>query len=106
MEPITKSARILIRPPQGLPSALVVEYLDRCRTSLPLLKAAADQGQHEQARILGHRMKGTGAPYGFSWLTEIGALIEHAAADHENSDLRKHVAALEEYLSQVDIAPE
>ena len=102
MEP--KSTKILIGVPLGLPRTLVEEYLERCRSGLPLLEAAVCQNQHEQTRILGHRMKGTGTPYGFSRLTEIGELIERAAVEQNSSALREHIAELAEYLSRVEIA--
>ena len=102
MEP--KSTKILIGVPLGLPRTLVEEYLERCRSGLPLLEAAVCQNQHEQTRILGHRMKGTGTPYGFSRLTEIGGRIEQAAADQDSSALREHIAELADYLSCVEIA--
>jgi hypothetical protein len=101
-----KSPKILIGVPRGIPRNLVAEYLVRCRSGFPLLEAAVCQDQHEQARVLGHRMKGTGAPYGFSRLTEIGALIERAAADRNGIALREHIAELAEYLSRVEIASE
>ena len=104
MEP--KATKILIGVPAGLPRNLVAEYLERCRSGLPLLDAAVCQDQYDQTRILGHRMKGTGTPYGFSRLTEIGALIEQAAADQNSGALRGYVAELAEYLSQVEIAGE
>lgn len=106
MKPDAEFSRILIRPPQGVPKKLVMEYLERCRTGLPLLKAAVDQRRHDQARVLGHRMKGTGAPYGFQKLTELGAKIELTAAAQHDDVLQKQVAELEEYLSLVDIADE
>jgi HPt (histidine-containing phosphotransfer) domain-containing protein len=101
-----KPTKIPIRVPQDIPRELVAEYLERCRNGLPLLEDAACQDRHEQARILGHRMKGTGAPYGFSRLTEIGARIEHAAAGRNGSALREHVAELAEYLGCVEISGE
>ena len=101
MEP--KSEKILIDVPEGVPRELVEEYLERCRGGLPLLEASIHQEQHEQTRVLGHRMRGTGAPYGFSKLTEIGALLEHAAADQNSGALRKYVGELAEYLSRVEI---
>ena len=100
------STKILIAVPEGIPRELVAEYLERCRKGIPLLEAAVCQNQHEQTRVLGHRMKGTGAPYGFSRLTEIGALIEHAAADRNGAALREHVAELAEYLGRVEILGE
>jgi hypothetical protein len=99
-----KPAKILIDVPPGLPRILVAEYLERSRTGLALLEAAVSQNQHEQTRILGHRMKGTGSPYGFSRLTEIGDLIERASADQNSSALREHIAELAEYLDRVEIA--
>lgn len=104
MEP--DATKILIGVPQGVPRDLVAEYLERCRSNLPLLQAAVDQNQHGQVRVLGHRMKGTGAPYGFSRLTEIGAGIEQAATDQNSAALRRFVAELDEYLSRVEIAGE
>jgi HPt (histidine-containing phosphotransfer) domain-containing protein len=99
-----KAVKILIVVPQGVPRNLVAEYLERCRSGLPLLEAAVCGNQHAQTRVLGHKMKGTGAPYGFSRLTEIGARIEHAAADQNSGALRGYVADLAEYLSRVEIA--
>jgi len=101
-----KSSKILIDVPRGLPRILVAEYLERSRNSLPFLEAAVWQNEHEQTRILGHRMKGTGAPYGFARLTEIGDLIEQAAADQNSKALREHIAELAEYLNLVEIAGE
>jgi HPt (histidine-containing phosphotransfer) domain-containing protein len=100
------STKILISVPQGVPRELVAEYLARCRSGLPFLKAAVGQNQHEQTRVLGHRMKGTGAPYGFARLTEIGAGIEQAATDQNSGVLLRYVAELEEYLSRVEITGE
>lgn len=101
-----KITKISIGVPQGVPRKLVMEYLERSRNGLRLLEAAVDQNQHDQLRVLGHRMKGTGAPYGFSRLTEIGAAIEQAATDQNSDALRHCVAELEEYLSRVEIAGE
>jgi histidine phosphotransfer protein HptB len=82
---------------------LVTEYLERCRTGLPLLAAAVEQNQHDQVRVLGHRMKGTGAPYGFTKLTEIGAGIERAAADQNSGALQQYASELREYLCRVEL---
>jgi len=98
-----ESTTILIAVPEGVPRKLVADYLERCRAGLPALKAAIYEDQHAQARVLGHRMKGTGAPYGFSRLTEIGALIERAATDQNSGALREYFAALVEYLSCVEL---
>jgi HPt (histidine-containing phosphotransfer) domain-containing protein len=104
MEQIADSIKILIRAPQGIPRDLVTEYLERCRRGMPLLMAAVGENHHAQLRVLGHRMKGTGAPYGFPKLTEIGGLIEQAAVDENSGALRAYAAELEEYIGRVEIA--
>jgi hypothetical protein len=104
LERIADASKILIRAPQGIPSELVSEYLERCRSGLPLLMAAVGENHHAHLRVLGHRMKGTGTPYGFPKLTEIGGLIEQAAADENSGALRAYALELEEYLGRVEIA--
>jgi HPt (histidine-containing phosphotransfer) domain-containing protein len=104
LERIADASKILIRAPEGIPRELVSEYLERCRSGLPLLMAAVGENHHAQLRVLGHRMKGTGTPYGFPKLTEIGGLIEQAAADENSGALRAYAAELEEYLGRVEIA--
>jgi len=104
LEQIADSIKILIRAPQGIPRDLVTEYLERCRSGMPLLMAAVGENHHAQLRVLGHRMKGTGAPYGFPKLTEIGGLIEQAAVDENSGALRAYAAELEEYIGRVEIA--
>ena len=69
-----------LSPPVKLPQTLVSEYLQSCRSDLAELKAALAAGEYETARGLGHRMKGTGKPYGFPGLTQIGRAIEWAAS--------------------------
>lgn len=98
-----KPTKILITVPPSLPRILVVEYLERTRKGLALLEAAVCQNQYEETRILGHRMKGTGSPYGFSGLTEIGDLIEQSSADQNSITLRENIAELAEYLNRVEI---
>jgi histidine phosphotransfer protein HptB len=95
--------KIFICPPKGVPRTLVSEYLDRCRTNLPALKAALDQCEYEYARVYGHRIKGTGRAYGFPRLTEIGAVIEQAARSERIEELQDNLAALEGYLNRVEI---
>lgn len=101
---MTAPAKITVRPPQGLPLELLERYLGRCRNEIPRLAAAIQQGDYKSLRVTGHNMKGTGRAYGFSEVTEAGALIEAAAGKQCAEELREHVARLEEYLSRVEIA--
>lgn len=58
---------------------IMPRYFELQRQSLEELVLAADGGDGETARQLGHKMKGTGSSYGFPYLTELGAAIEQAA---------------------------
>jgi len=100
----TETAKFLIQPPADLPRAFALEYLEECLRELPLLKAAADASNFMRARSFGHQMKGNGKPYGFPVLSRMGLAIELAADRADPVDLIKQVTALEEYLSQVELA--
>lgn len=98
-----QTEKILVHAPPGVPSRLLVEYVSRCMSALPDLQTALDQSDHGQMRVFGHRLRGTGGAYGFPALTEIGSLIEQASSSGDTAELRRHVAALEAYLSRVEI---
>ena len=99
------SSRTVALLSTGLPRAMVSDYLDGCRKDLLQLRAALAAADYEVARRLGHQMKGTGAPYGFPDLTQIGNSIERTAADR-GVDLESHIDRLEVYLAAVRIEPE
>jgi CheY-like chemotaxis protein/HPt (histidine-containing phosphotransfer) domain-containing protein len=96
--------RIVVQIPRELPRQLVAEYLDDCGNILAELREAMMQRDHERARICGHGMKGTGRPYGFPMLTEIGAAIERAATSDGAPELEKQVDRLDRYLDCVELA--
>ncbi len=54
-------------------------YLDLRRREGAELLAAAGRGDLDTARLLGHRMKGTGASYDLPEITRLGRDIEAAA---------------------------
>jgi HPt (histidine-containing phosphotransfer) domain-containing protein len=83
---------------------LVSEYLNDCQEDLPALYAAVVRRDYPQARIVGHRMKGTGSPYGFPSLTRMGAAIEQAAAREDALELENQVNQLGAYLASVELA--
>lgn len=62
---------------------LMPRYFELQRAALDDLDRAVADGDAAKARLLGHRMKGTGTSYGFPNITELGAAIEHAALDGE-----------------------
>ena len=97
---------LLVPPPVELPQALVSQYLQRCRDDLAQLKAALAAGEYETARRLGHQMKGTGKPYGFPGLTQIGRAIEWAASKRAALELDSRIQRLEVCLNSIELASE
>jgi hypothetical protein len=98
--------KIFVCPPKGVPQTVVSDYLDRCRTNLPALKATLGQNEYNYARVFGHRMRGTGRAYGFPRLTDLGAVMEQSARFHDLGELKENVIALETYLSRIEIVRE
>jgi HPt (histidine-containing phosphotransfer) domain-containing protein len=90
--------------PNGLPAGLTAAYIDHCLHSLPALHAAVHGGDPEALRHFGHKLKGSGAVYGFPVLSEIGALLETAGARDDREELRRQVLRLEEYLNEFEEA--
>ena len=98
-----QAEKIPIQPPQGIPSKMVVGYLNRCLSALPDVKAALDRSDHGFTPVFGHRLKGTGGAYGVPALSEIGVLIEEASIRRDTAAVLSQVAALEEYLGRIEI---
>jgi HPt (histidine-containing phosphotransfer) domain-containing protein len=84
---------------------MVAAYVDRCRTALPDAEAALDNLDHNFLRVYGHRLKGSGGGYGIPRLTEMGSAIEQAAKRGATAELQMLLAALQVYLSKIEILP-
>ncbi|MGI9103690.1 MAG: ATP-binding protein [Terriglobales bacterium] len=84
-------------------SEIVPQYLHNLRESLVALKDALAQSNYAVAQTIGHNMKGTGAAYGFSEVTAIGAVIEQAAKDRKPDVIQERATALAAYLSSVNV---
>ena len=96
----------MIPPLAGLPRVLVSQYLQSCRSDLSALKTALATGEYETARRLGHQMKGTGEPYGFPGLTQIGRSIEWAAFRKAAAELDIRIQWLEACLNSIEFRAE
>lgn len=66
-------------------AGILPAYLDLRRREGARLLTAAAQGDLETARLLGHRMKGTGSSYGLPEITRLGRDIEDAALAGETA---------------------
>ena len=70
------------------------------------MKATLAADECETARRLGHQMNGTGEPYDFPALTQIGRAIEWAASKRAGPELESRIPRLEVYLNNTELASE
>lgn len=82
---------------------IVPRYLNRRGEDVAAIRRSLAECDLESARVLGHSMKGSGAGYGFDRVTELGALIESAAASGDGDAVRDAADRLESYLASVDV---
>jgi HPt (histidine-containing phosphotransfer) domain-containing protein len=84
--------------------AIVPAYLEGRRRDMLAVLAAVNKGDYEQIRAVGHKMRGSGAGYGFADITAIGQRLELAAESRDAEKVRNHVADLSEYLDVLERA--
>ncbi len=94
--------RILVHVPADL-ADLIPDYLEWRRRDLQALHAALANDDLETVQKIGHRIKGTGASYGFPPLTEWGRALEMAARAGQRDAVERSLAELTDYLERVEI---
>lgn len=82
---------------------IIPEYLERRQQDLKTLAALHEQANFDAIQNLGHRMKGSGAAYGFEKITHIGSDLEHAAKHQASDRIQSSIATLETYLARVHV---
>jgi PAS domain S-box-containing protein len=81
-------------------------YMERRQSDVAALAEALRREDFESARIIGHRMKGSGSGYGLDELTEIGAAIEAAAEEKSAERLDGQRRLLAGFLEKVSVVYE
>ncbi|MBI2469297.1 MAG: response regulator, partial [Candidatus Rokubacteria bacterium] len=106
-EPVEAQSRerIRIRVDREL-EAVIPEFLENRRQDVRSLREALERGDFETIRLLGHRMKGSGAGYGCEAITQIGELLDQAGRNRAAEEVRKGIAELDAYLGRLEIAYE
>jgi len=92
-----------VSAPPGI-EALVPGYLASRKAEVQVLKTALEEGDYETIRVLGHQLNGSGKPYGFPAISEIGRSLESAAGAQSRDEIRLQIAALGDYLARVKVA--
>ena len=82
---------------------LIPAFLEGRRRDIDTIAAALERSDYDDVRNLGHNMKGSGAGYGFSRITEIGASLEQAAGRQAGDEIRARSADLVRYLDGLHV---
>lgn len=82
---------------------LAAKYLANRQRDIDTITGTLKRGDYEPIRAIGHNIKGTGAAYGFDFISEIGDELEQAALQGNGEAINKVTAALADYLRRVDV---
>ena len=100
--PLHESDKIPVRIDPALRD-LIPQFLANRQRDLATLRQALDGENFTMVQTLGHRMKGDGGGYGFDAISEIGAVLESAAARHDRASVGRQIEKLADYLARVEI---
>ncbi|MEQ8662945.1 MAG: Hpt domain-containing protein [Gammaproteobacteria bacterium] len=82
---------------------LVPGFLENRRKDVVRLTALLAAADHDAIRKIGHSLKGVGGGYGFDPITDLGAVIEKAALEGDDTTIRDACGQLADYLDRVDV---
>jgi len=82
---------------------IVPGFLENRRKDIAALDAALRENDWKTLGLLGHRMKGDGASYGFQQISNIGDALEQAALRGDRDVAEQQTAALADFLNHVEI---
>jgi CheY-like chemotaxis protein len=89
--------------PAAVPDYLISlqpHYIESRRQDLKLLQDALAAGDLGATREIGHKIRGTGASYGFEKLTKLGAEIERGSEAGDAATVRRALEEFAAFLSQ------
>jgi CheY-like chemotaxis protein len=108
-------ARLGCRPPAAEPgsgpavraevlaafAAVVPDYLRARGEDADRVDRAVERGDFDTVRVTGHNLKGSGASYGFSAITDIGRALEAGALERDAAVARREAERLRHYVAHV-----
>lgn len=86
--------------------AIMPRYLELRSQEQAQLTAAIAAQDAATVATLGHRLKGSGASYGFPALTEMGAELEQAGKEGDFAQASRLAARVQDYLDNMELVYE
>jgi signal transduction histidine kinase/ActR/RegA family two-component response regulator len=99
-QPVPAVERVLIE--QGMEDVVPI-YLNKRRADVLVYRRALAERDFDSIRNLGHKMKGTGAGYGFQTLTDLGDALESAAKHADAGAIQRKTEELARFLDTVEV---
>jgi HPt (histidine-containing phosphotransfer) domain-containing protein len=87
------------RPGLRISAERIRVYVERRREELARCQAGLRSGDYDWAELMGHRLRGNAATFGFPELGEIGERIERAARDRDRAGLEREVARFSDWVA-------
>src|SRR5687767_15018435 len=100
MNSFPSTGPILVQADPDL-AEMIPGYLDARRADVARVAQALSQGDFGAIEIVGHKMLGTGASYGFEALSDIGGALESAAIAADPKAVQQSLDRLSDYLARV-----
>ncbi len=88
---------------EGWLADLVPRYLLHQRQELAQLEAAWSVGDLETLKLIGHKLRGSAASYGFTELADGAAALEKAAAAQDREAVRAAIDRFTDHLRTVQV---
>jgi HPt (histidine-containing phosphotransfer) domain-containing protein len=82
---------------------IIPDYLEGKQEECVQLRELSHKGDFGEIRSIAHGMKGSGGCYGFSVISNIGAVMESAAKTGNMPDILAQLEILEAYLRCVEV---
>lgn len=82
---------------------LVPGYFENRKLELQSLKHFFEQQKWMEIQMIGHKLKGNAASYGFEKLTDLGASLEESAKIKNQELTQQLILQIETYLTSVEL---
>lgn len=85
---------------------LIPGYLENRKNDIARMLEALGKGDYETITFIGHSMRGSGAGYGFSAISDIGTALEQAAKHNNTDEINRRIDELAVYIGRVEVVYE
>ena len=78
-------------------------YLGKVEEDVNAMNEALGNSDFETIRVTGHRMKGSGANYGFDGISNLGKKLERSAKEGNTKAIKQFLENLSSYMGRIEV---